>query len=120
MPLLALGFVVLQAVVGLMSHSAAVYLAQPVLLNAAFGVAFLVSAMIGRPLAGVFARQFWDAPGYIVRSRAYRRVSFRTCRAMLHRPASMLVDRRSAALRLHRRPAAPVRRASAARTGRQR
>src|SRR6266487_4635037 len=40
---LSLGFVAVNAVAGLISNSAVVYLALPVLQNAAFGVAFLVS-----------------------------------------------------------------------------
>ena len=55
--LLAVGavFVVIQAFVGLASHSPTVYLAQPVLLSALWGLAFFVSIAIGRPLIGVFA-----------------------------------------------------------------
>ena len=44
---LSLGFVIVQATIGLIAQSATVYLAQPVLLSAAFGIAFLVSAAIG-------------------------------------------------------------------------
>ena len=55
--LIAVGvaFVVIQALVGLASHSATVYLAQPVVLSALWGLAFFVSIAIGRPLVGVFA-----------------------------------------------------------------
>src|SRR3954454_18350163 len=47
---LSLAFVVVQSLVGLLSHSATVYLAQPVLANAIWGAAFLVSVAFGRPL----------------------------------------------------------------------
>ena len=59
---LSLGFVIVQATIGLIAQSATVYLAQPVLLSAAFGIAFLVSAAIGRPLAGVFASEIYPFP----------------------------------------------------------
>jgi hypothetical protein len=38
-----------QAVIGIVSRSAIVYLAQHVLLNAALGVAFLTSVVVRRP-----------------------------------------------------------------------
>jgi hypothetical protein len=59
---LSLGFVVLQSVVGLVSHSTTVYLAQPVLLTAAWGVAFFVSVPIRRPLAGALACAWYPFP----------------------------------------------------------
>jgi intracellular septation protein A len=71
---ISLGFIFVQAAIGLLSRSEVVYLAQPVLLNGAFGVAFLVSAMIGRPLAGVFAREFYPFPDEVRDSRTFRRV----------------------------------------------
>ena len=52
-------FLAVQAVVGLAAHSATLYLAQPVVLSAAWGVAYLVSAAIGRPLVGVFAQAWY-------------------------------------------------------------
>ena len=71
---LSLGFVVIQAVIGLVSGSAAVYLAQPVLLSAALGIVFLVSAVIGRPLAGVFANELYPFPPEVRDSATFRRV----------------------------------------------
>jgi hypothetical protein len=44
-----------QAVIGLVAHNATAYLAQPVLFNAAWGLAFLGSAAVRRPLAGTLA-----------------------------------------------------------------
>ena len=70
----ALGFVLLQAVVGLLSGSAEIYLAQPVLLNGAMGLVFLASAFIGRPLAGVFASEMHDFPPEVRASETFRRV----------------------------------------------
>src|SRR5205085_11061801 len=64
---LSLAFVVVQAVVGLVSGSTVVYLATPVLANAIWAAAFLVSAAVRRPLAGAlacawypFSREFRD------------------------------------------------------------
>jgi hypothetical protein len=56
---LSLGFVVVQSAIGLAADSATVYLAQPVLLAAAWGLAFFVSVAIGRPLAGELARAWY-------------------------------------------------------------
>ncbi|TML68855.1 MAG: DUF3159 domain-containing protein [Actinobacteria bacterium] len=52
---LSLAFVIVQAVVGLVSNSAIVYLAAPVIANGIWALAFLVSAAIRRPLAGALA-----------------------------------------------------------------
>jgi hypothetical protein len=71
---LSLGFVAVNAVAGLVSNSAVVYLALPVLQNAAFGLSFLVSAAIGRPLTGLVAREMHPIPPNVVRSATYRRV----------------------------------------------
>jgi hypothetical protein len=45
-------FLVIQAVVALVAHSATVYLAQPVVLSAFWGLAYLGSVAIGKPLIG--------------------------------------------------------------------
>lgn len=74
MALISLGFVVISAVVGLVSRSATVYLAQPVLLSACFGIAFLVSAAIGKPLAGTFAEEMFSFPKEVKESRTFKRV----------------------------------------------
>jgi hypothetical protein len=70
---LALIFVAIQALVGLASQNATVYLAQPVVLSAAWGVAYLVSAAIGRPLVGVFANAWYPFPPAFRASDPYRR-----------------------------------------------
>jgi len=66
-------FIAIQALVALAAHSATVYLAQPVLLTACWGVAYLVSAAIGRPLVGAFARGWYPFPAEFRASPAYRR-----------------------------------------------
>ena len=55
-------FLVIQAVVALVAHSATVYLAQPVVLSALWGIAYLASVGIGRPLIGAFARAWYPFP----------------------------------------------------------
>jgi hypothetical protein len=65
---LSLAFVAIQAILGLVSHSAVVYLATPVLANAAWGLVFVGSVAVARPLAGTlacawypFSREFRDS-----------------------------------------------------------
>jgi len=71
---LSLAFVGVQAVVGLASHSAVVYLAQPVLANAAWALLYLGSAAVGRPLMGAIAQAWYPFPDEIRHSRAFRRI----------------------------------------------
>jgi hypothetical protein len=66
-------FVVIQAVVGLVSHSATVYLAQPVVLSALWGAANLGSVAIRRPLVGVLANVWYPFPPWFCAGRPYRR-----------------------------------------------
>ncbi len=66
-------FLVIQAAVGLASQSATVYLAQPVVLSAGWGVAHLVSVAVGRPLVGVFANLWYPFPPEFRASVPYRR-----------------------------------------------
>jgi len=66
-------FVVVQAVVGLASHSATVYLAQPVVLNALLGLACFVSIGLRRPLIGVFAGAWYPFPAWFRASPPFRR-----------------------------------------------
>jgi len=72
--LISAAFVVLQGVVGLLADSAVVYLAQPVLVSAIWGIANLVSAALGRPLMGVFADAWYPFPQFLKESRTYRRI----------------------------------------------
>jgi Protein of unknown function (DUF3159) len=72
--LISVAFVLVQAAVGLIADSAVVYLAQPVIVGAIWGIANIVSALIGRPLAGVFADSWYAFPPAITASQTYRRV----------------------------------------------
>lgn len=72
--LVSAAFVVVQGVVGLLANSAVVYLAQPVLVSAIWGVAFLVSAAIGRPLMGAFADAWYSFPEDVRSTNTYRRI----------------------------------------------
>ncbi|TMM15553.1 MAG: DUF3159 domain-containing protein [Actinobacteria bacterium] len=71
---LSLTLVLIHAVVGLATHSATIYLAQPLLVSGALGLVFTVSTMLGRPLAGVFAVEIFPFSPEIRRSEEYRRV----------------------------------------------
>ena len=71
---LSLGFVVVQSIIGLAANSTTVYLAQPVLVAAAWGMAFLVSVPFGRPLAGALARAWYPFPPWLRETPAFKRV----------------------------------------------
>ena len=71
---ISLGFVAVQSVVGLASDSTTVYLAQPVLIAAVWGLAFLVSVAIGRPLAGALANAWYPFPRSFRETDTYKRV----------------------------------------------
>jgi hypothetical protein len=71
---LSLGFVFVNAAAGLISESATLFLALPLLQTAAFGVAFLVSAAIGRPLTGLVAQDMRPIPQDVLASGTYRSV----------------------------------------------
>ncbi len=71
---IALVFVVIQAVVGLATGSAEIYLAIPVITNACYGLTFIGSTMIGRPLAAIFAEELFPLPDEVKASRTHRQV----------------------------------------------
>jgi Protein of unknown function (DUF3159) len=71
---LSLAFVAVQTVVGLISDSATAYLALPVLSTAVWGLAFLGSAAIRRPLAGALACAWYPFPREFRQSDAFKRV----------------------------------------------
>jgi hypothetical protein len=71
---ISLAFVAVQSAVGLAAHSSTVYLAQPVLANAAWGLAFLVSALIRRPLAGALACAWYPFPHWFRHTEPFKRV----------------------------------------------
>jgi intracellular septation protein A len=69
-----LGFVVLQAIIGVIAHSATIYLAQPVLLEGAQALVWLGSVAIGKPIASLFAGELFNFPEEVRASETYRRV----------------------------------------------
>jgi len=71
---IALAWVVIKGSAGLLAHSATAYLGAPVLANALWGIAFLVSIAIGRPLAGTLANAWYPIPPEYRRTAEYRRV----------------------------------------------
>ena len=71
---LSLAFVLVQAAIGLAADSTTVYLAQPVLAAAAWGLAFLVSVPLHRPLAGALACAWYPFPRSFRQTPAFKRV----------------------------------------------
>jgi hypothetical protein len=71
---LSLGFVFVQAAVGLAADSTTVYLAQPVLLTAAWGLAFVASVAMRRPLAGALACAWYPFPRWFRETEPFKRV----------------------------------------------
>jgi Protein of unknown function (DUF3159) len=71
---LSLAFVAVQTVVGVISDSATAYLALPVLSTAVWGLAFLGSAAIRRPLAGALACAWYPFPREFRQTDAFKRV----------------------------------------------
>jgi hypothetical protein len=71
---LSLAFVAVQTIVGLASHSAVVYLATPVVANTVWGLAFVGSVAVGRPLAGTLARAWFPFSREFRESAGFRRV----------------------------------------------
>jgi hypothetical protein len=71
---ISLGFVIVQSIVGLAANSTTVYLAQPVLLAAAWGLAFLLSIPLGRPLAGALACAWYPFPRWLKESADFKRI----------------------------------------------
>jgi len=70
---IGLGIALVQALAALASGSPIGYFAPPVIANAVYGLAFLVSVAIGRPLAGVLAMESYPIPAEIRRRPAFRR-----------------------------------------------
>ena len=66
-------FVLVQALVALAAHSATVYLAQPVVASAIWGLVYLGSVVVDRPLIGVVASAWYPFPPWFRASRPYRR-----------------------------------------------
>ena len=70
---LGLGIAIVQAIVGFASGTAIGYLAPPVLANGLYGLAFLVSIALRRPLAGVFATEIYPFSPEMKASPTFRR-----------------------------------------------
>jgi hypothetical protein len=66
-------FLVIQAVVALITRSATVYLAQPVVLSVLWGIAYFGSVAIGRPLVGALARGWYPFPPEFRATAIFRR-----------------------------------------------
>ena len=73
----ALGLVLVRAVVGLISGDAKVYLGQEVVLDALIGITVFSSVFVGRPLAQAFGREVYPFPEEVRSSTTYKR-TFRT------------------------------------------
>ena len=71
---LGLAITLTQAAVGLTTGSAIAYFVPPLVVNGLWGLAFLGSVAIGRPLSGVFAQETYPFPEDVKASRTYRRV----------------------------------------------
>lgn len=71
---LAFVWVLVKATAALLAHSATVYLGAPVLANALWGLAFLASIALGRPLAGTLACAWYPFPQDYRRTAEFRRV----------------------------------------------
>src|SRR4030095_2311954 len=71
---IGLGIALVQATAGLASGSTTAYFAPPIIVNGAYGLAFLVSVVVGRPLAGVFAQETYPFPPQVKASQTFRRV----------------------------------------------
>jgi intracellular septation protein A len=71
---IALALVLIQALVGITTRSAELYLIQPVIISALYGIAFLVSPLIGKPLTAVFANELYPFPPEVRDSETFRRV----------------------------------------------
>jgi hypothetical protein len=71
---LSLAFVAVQTAIGVISDSATAYLALPVLSTAVWGLAFLGSAAIRRPLAGALACAWYPFPAEFRQTALFKRV----------------------------------------------
>jgi intracellular septation protein A len=70
---LALGLVLIRAVVGLISGSASTYLAQEIAIDILLSSAFLGSLLARRPLTEFFATEIYPLPEAVRRHPVYRR-----------------------------------------------
>lgn len=73
LPAVGLGIAIVQALAGLASGSVGAYFAPAVIANGLYGVAFLGSVVIGRPLAGVLAQETFPFPPRVKNSVTFQR-----------------------------------------------
>ena len=71
---MGLGIALTQAAAGLATGSAVAYFVPGVIANTLYGLAFIVSVVIGRSLAGVFAQETYPFPPAVKASATFRRV----------------------------------------------
>jgi Protein of unknown function (DUF3159) len=73
---IGIGFFIalVQAGAGLATGSTVAYFAPAVVVNGAYGLAFLISVLIGRPLAGVFAAESYPFPPEVKASPTFRSI----------------------------------------------
>ncbi|HEY7648476.1 MAG TPA: DUF3159 domain-containing protein [Methylomirabilota bacterium] len=73
---IGIGFFIalVQAGAGLATGSTVAYFAPAVVVNGAYGLAFLISVLIGRPLAGVFAVESYPFPPEVKASPTFRSI----------------------------------------------
>jgi intracellular septation protein A len=71
---LSLVLVLVQAVVGIATRSAELYLIRPVIISGLWGLAFIGSALFGKPLTAVFANELFPFPEEVRSSETFRRV----------------------------------------------
>ena len=70
---IGLGIALVQAAAGLVTGTTTGYFAPGLIVNGVYGLAFLGSVAIGRPLAAVFARESYPFPPLVLGSAAFRR-----------------------------------------------
>jgi intracellular septation protein A len=70
---IGLAIALVQAAAGLLTGTAVGYFLPPVVINGVYGLAFVISVVIGRPLAGVFASETYPFPPEVKASVTFRR-----------------------------------------------
>ncbi|MGH7334659.1 MAG: DUF3159 domain-containing protein [Candidatus Rokuibacteriota bacterium] len=74
LPAIGLGIAIVQALAGLASGNVGAYFAPAVIANGLYGVTFLGSVAMGKPLAGVLAQETFPFPPRVKESATFRRV----------------------------------------------
>lgn len=75
LPWITLTGVVIQGTIGLLADDARGFFAPQLVTGAIWGIAFIGSVAIGRPLVGVFARELFPIPDDIRASDGFRRLT---------------------------------------------